>query len=82
MIGMTNDQVFPLDARRKQIHIWVDSDIAEYVRERAHRERRSRGKTVEGILRAEMVMEVPHEPIVEQGFYQALAESPSVLVGG
>lgn len=43
---------------RTQIHIWVDSDVAEWLRDRAHNERRSKGKTVEAILRDERVREV------------------------
>jgi len=82
MVCMTSDTgSFPTGTKRVQLHVWVDSDIAEYVRERAFRERRSRGKTVESILRAEKAMDIPHEPILEERFYQALAGAPSVLAG-
>jgi len=72
---------FQQGTKRVQLHVWVDEDIAEWIRGRAYRERRSRGKTVESILRAEKAMEVPHEPLLEERFYQALANAPSVLAG-
>lgn len=37
---------------RIQIHVWLDEDVAEWLRTEAFHRRTSRGKTVEGFLRA------------------------------
>jgi len=45
---------------RTQLHVWVDADVAEWLRLRAFMERRSRNKIVEAILRDERARKDTH----------------------
>jgi len=52
VVGMTTDPGPLPDERRPraQLHVWVDVEVAAWLRQRAHDERRSRGRAVEAIL--------------------------------